>query len=103
MKALKRIKVGKAAGYDRISSDMLRSGRGIVTLQSIYRGSSACIRINGAYTDWFYIRKGVRQGCVASPWLFNLFMDSSPNDLKEYECGGRMDELSVKCLLYADD
>lgn len=65
--------------------------------------SSACVRINGAYTDWFDINKGVRQGCVASPWLFNLFMDSCLNDLRESECGLRMGELLVKCLLYADD
>ncbi|GBP76017.1 hypothetical protein EVAR_51881_1 [Eumeta japonica] len=42
-------------------------------------------------------------GCVTSPWLFNLFMDSCLYDLKEYECGLRMDELSAKCLQYADD
>ncbi|GBP77341.1 hypothetical protein EVAR_54713_1 [Eumeta japonica] len=62
--------------------------------------------INGLYTDWFDIRRGVRQGCVASPWLFNLFMDSCLYDLKQYECGLRMNELSaepsVKYLLYAD-
>ncbi|GBP12792.1 Retrovirus-related Pol polyprotein from type-1 retrotransposable element R2 [Eumeta japonica] len=75
----------------------------IKALQSLYRGSSTCFRINGAYTDWFDIRRGVRQGCVASPWQFNLFMDSCLYDLKEYDCGLRTDELSAKCLLYADD
>ncbi|KAI5644400.1 reverse transcriptase (RNA-dependent DNA polymerase) domain-containing protein [Phthorimaea operculella] len=59
--------------------------------------------INGAYTELFNIEKGVRQGCVASPWLFNLFMDSCLTDLKESECGLRMNDLLVKCLLYADD
>ncbi|GBP63959.1 hypothetical protein EVAR_25110_1 [Eumeta japonica] len=39
-------------------------------------------------------------GCVASPWLFILFMDSCLYDLKEYECGLKMVELSVNCLLY---
>ncbi|GBP52702.1 Mariner Mos1 transposase [Eumeta japonica] len=48
-------------------------------------------------------RWAVRQGCIASPWLFNLFTDSYPYGLKEYECGLTMDELSVKGLLYADD
>ncbi|GBP80944.1 hypothetical protein EVAR_56582_1 [Eumeta japonica] len=41
--------------------------------------------------------------CVASPWLFNLFMDSCLYDLREYECGLRMDELFVESLLSADD
>jgi exonuclease III len=72
-------------------------------LKSLYGDSKACVRINGAYTDWFDISRGVRQGCVASPWLFNLFIDSCLSKLKEYECGLRMDELRVKCLLYADD
>ncbi|GBP68861.1 Neuronal acetylcholine receptor subunit alpha-3 [Eumeta japonica] len=67
------------------------------------KGSGACVRINGACTDWFDIRRGVRQECVASPWQFNLFMDSYLYDLKEYEYGLRMDELSVEFLLYADD
>ncbi|GBP59055.1 LINE-1 reverse transcriptase homolog [Eumeta japonica] len=75
----------------------------IQALQSLYKGFSAFVRINGAYTDWFDIRRDVRQGCVASPWLFNLFMDGCLFNLKKYKCGLRMDELSVKCLLYADD
>ncbi|GBP21462.1 Adenylate cyclase type 3 [Eumeta japonica] len=46
---------------------------------------------------------GIKQGCLALSWLFNLFMDSCLYDLKEYVYGLRMDELSVKCLSYADD
>ncbi|GBP60726.1 hypothetical protein EVAR_47464_1 [Eumeta japonica] len=71
--------------------------------QSLYRGSSACVRINGAYTDRFDTCMVVRRGCVASPWLFNLFMDSCLCDLEKYECGLRIDELSVKYHLYADN
>ena len=52
----------------------------IRALKSLYKDSSACVRINGAYTDWFCISRGVRQGCVASPWLFNLYMDSCLTD-----------------------
>ncbi|CAG9134602.1 unnamed protein product [Plutella xylostella] len=72
-------------------------------LRSLYRESSACVRINGAYTDWFGIHRGVRQGCVASPWLFNLFMDSCLKDMKDDERGLRIGELLLKCLMYADD
>ncbi|GBP34273.1 hypothetical protein EVAR_13412_1 [Eumeta japonica] len=53
--------------------------------------------------DCMPLQGSVRQGCVASSWLFNLFIDSCLYDLKEYECGLRMDEQFVKCLLYADD
>ncbi|GBP51401.1 hypothetical protein EVAR_38795_1 [Eumeta japonica] len=49
------------------------------------------------------MRRCVRQGCVSSPWRFNIFMGSCLYDLKEYEPGLTMDELSVKWLLYAGD
>ncbi|GBP49581.1 Retrovirus-related Pol polyprotein from type-2 retrotransposable element R2DM; Endonuclease [Eumeta japonica] len=75
----------------------------IQVLRCLFRSSSVCVRRNGTYTDWFDIRRGVREGCIASPWLLNLFMDSCLQDLKEYECGLRIDELSVKCLLYANN
>ncbi|GBP93916.1 hypothetical protein EVAR_95562_1 [Eumeta japonica] len=48
----------------------------------------------------------VRQGCIASPWPFNVFGDTCLYDLKEFECGLRMNEQSVKsikCFLNADD
>lgn len=97
--------------YDKVERDDLWStlsvygvdGNLIRALKSLYDGSSACVRINGAYSDWFAIGKGVRQGCVASPWLFNLFMDSCLDDLKDCGWGLRLGELLVKCLLYADD
>ncbi|GBP18830.1 hypothetical protein EVAR_93258_1 [Eumeta japonica] len=133
MKALKCMKVGKAAGYDSFVKDakgwwgvqwqacsissLTNAGKAIMYLmtgvkQSLYpsikgkahgRGSSVYVRINGAYTDWFDIRKGVRQRCVASTWLFNLFMDSCLYYLKEYKCGLRMVDLLLKCFLYTDD
>lgn len=77
----------------------------IQALKSLYRRVSngqrklwlrfAYVRINGSYTDWFNIQRVVRQGFLASPWLFNLFLDSSLN-----ECGLRMGELLFKYLLY---
>lgn len=75
----------------------------IRTLKSLYEDSSACVRINGTCTEWFHIEKGVRQGCVASPWLFNLLMDNCLLDMKENMCGLKMNELLIKCLLNADD
>ncbi|GBP71011.1 hypothetical protein EVAR_57779_1 [Eumeta japonica] len=75
----------------------------IRAFKSLYRGSSACVKINRKYIDWFDIRRGVRLRCVASSLLLNLYMDSFLYNLKEYECGPRMDELSLKCLLYAGD
>lgn len=65
----------------------------IRALKSFYEDSSTCVRINGPYTEWFSIGKGVRRGCVALPWLFNLLMDTCLSDLKGNVCGLRMNEL----------
>ncbi|GBP95486.1 hypothetical protein EVAR_65217_1 [Eumeta japonica] len=92
MKTLKLMKVGKAAGYDRVSSEILSGGE-VIVARLLYQ----------LFNKYWKSHRGVRQRCVASPWLFNLFIDSCRHDLKEYECGLRMDEMSLKCILYADD
>ncbi|GBP57355.1 NADH dehydrogenase 1 alpha subcomplex assembly factor 3 [Eumeta japonica] len=53
--------------------------------------------------DLLGCQTGASKSKVAPPWLFKLFKDSCLYDRKEYEYGLRMDELSVKCLLYADE
>ena len=42
-------------------------------LRNLYAGQEATVRTGHGITDWFQIRKGVRQGCILSPCLFNLF------------------------------
>ena len=34
-----------------------------------------CVRVGNDVSEWFPVRVGLRQGCVMSPWLFNLYMD----------------------------
>ena len=41
-------------------------------LRNLYAGQNATVRIGHGTTDWFQIGKGVRQGCILSPCLFNL-------------------------------
>ena len=79
-------------------------------VQSFYVNSRACVRVDGDKSDWFDVRVGLRQGCVMSPWMFNLYMD---NVLKEMELN--MGEIGVQMrapngrmwriwrLLFADD
>ena len=45
--------------------------------------SSACVRIKEDESEWFRIDSGVRQGCIMSPWLFNVYMDAVMKDWKE--------------------
>ena len=44
-------------------------------LRNLYAGQEATARIEHGTTDWFQIRKGVRQGCILSPCLFNLYAE----------------------------
>ena len=41
-------------------------------LRNLYGGQEATVRTGHGTTDWFQIKKGVRQGCILSPYLFNL-------------------------------
>ena len=44
-------------------------------LKNLYAGQEATVRIGHGITDWFHIGKGVRQGCILSPCLFNLYAE----------------------------
>ena len=44
-------------------------------LRNLYAGQEATVRIGHGTTDWFQIGKGVRQGCIFSPCLFNLYVE----------------------------
>ena len=44
-------------------------------LRTLYAGQEATVRAGHGTTDWFQIGKGVRQGCILSPCLFNLYAE----------------------------
>ena len=44
-------------------------------LRNLYAGQEATVRTGHGATDWFQIEKGVRQGCILSPCLFNLYAE----------------------------
>ena len=47
----------------------------ICLLRNLYTGQEATVRTGHGTQDWFQIGKGVRQGCILSPCLFNLYAD----------------------------
>ena len=47
----------------------------ICLLRNLYAGQEATVRTGRGTTDWFQIGKGVRQGCILSPCLFNLYAE----------------------------
>ena len=57
-------------------------GKLIKAVESMYEGGKACVRVCGEETPWFDVETGLRQGCVMSPWLFNIYMDGLMRELK---------------------
>ena len=55
-------------------------------IKSMYVDSSACFKVKGGVSERFRIGSGVRQGCIISPWLFNVYIDGVR---KEMEMGRR--------------
>ena len=54
-------------------------------------------------SPWFDIQSDVKQGCAMSAWLFNLYLDSCLQGVKQSNMGVKVGDLNVNCLLYADD
>src|SRR5215469_2260738 len=105
--------------YDRIDREALWrvvrkygvNGRLITALKSFYVNSRACVKMDGWVGERFEVKVGLRQGCVMSPWLFNVYIDSIEREVKrecmeeglnpQSERGGV--QWRVNMLLYADD
>ena len=74
-------------------------------LRNLYAGQEATVRTGHGTTDWFQIGKGVRQGCVLSPCLFNLYAEYIMINagLEETQAGIRIAGRNINNLRYADD
>ena len=74
-------------------------------LRNLYAGQEAAVRTGHVTTDWFQIRKGVRQGCILSPCLFNLYAEYIMRNagLEEAQAGVKIARRNVNNLIYADD
>ena len=74
-------------------------------LRNLYAGQEATVRTRHGTTDWFQIRKGVRQGCILSPCLFNFFAEYIMRNagLEEAQAGIKIARRNIYNLRYADD
>ena len=64
-------------------------------LRNLYAGQEATVRTGHGTTDWFQIGKGVRQGCILSPCLFNLYAEYIMRKMlgwKKHKLGSRLPE-----------
>ena len=74
-------------------------------LRNLYAGQEATVRTGHGTTDWFQIGKGVRQGCIFSPCLFNLYAEYIMRNtgLEETQAGIKISRRNINKLRYADD
>ena len=74
-------------------------------LRNLYTGQEAIVRTGHGPTDWFQIGKGVRQSCILSPCLFNLYAEYIMRNagLQEAQAGIKTARRNINNLRYADD
>ena len=74
-------------------------------LRNLYAGHKATVRTGHGMTDWFQIGKGVRQGCMLSPCLFNLYAEYIMRNtgLDEVQAVIKIAGRNINNLSYADD
>ena len=74
-------------------------------LRNLYAGQEATVRTGHGTTDWFQIGKGVHQGCMLSPCLFNLYAEYMMRNagLDEAQAGIKIARRYINNLRYTDD
>ena len=74
-------------------------------LRNLYAGQEATVRTRHETTEWFQIGKGVRQGCILSPCLLNLYAKYIMRNagLEEAQTGTKIAGRNINNLRYADD
>ena len=74
-------------------------------MRNLYAGQEATVRTGHGTTDWFQIGKGIRQGCIWSPCLFNLYAEYIMRNrgLDEAQPGIKIARRNINNLRYADD
>ena len=77
----------------------------ICLLRNLYVGQEATVRTGHGTTDWFQIGKGVCQGCILSPFLFNYYAKYiiQNTSLDEAQAGSKIAGRNINNLRYTDD
>ena len=74
-------------------------------LRNLYADQEATVRTEHGTTDWFQLEKGVHQGCILSPRLFNLYAEYIKRNaaLEDTQAGIKITRININNLRYADD
>ena len=77
----------------------------ICLLRNLYAGQEATVRTGRGTTDWLQIRKGICQGCILSPYLFNFYAENIMRNtgLEETQAGIKIAGRNINNLRYAED
>ena len=91
--------------YDRVNREALYQvlrmndvgGKWLSGIESMHVNSLACFRVKGGENECFRIDSWVRQGCIMSPWLFNLYMGAVMKEVKVWD-GERVEIACPLCI-----
>ncbi len=103
--------------YDRVDRKALWNvlkisgmrGQLMEGIKAFHKEVNACVKVDGKLSDGFAVGVRVRQGCIMSPWLFNVFMDGCMREVKakvgKIDAGLKLNgvDWSVAACLFADD
>ena len=89
----------------KILKEMGISNQLICLLRNLYEGQEATVRTGHGTTDWLQIGKGMHQGCILSPCLFNSYAEYIMRNagLDEAQAGIKFARRNINNLRYADD
>lgn len=89
--------------WDKLSVRFGLFGNFLTALQALYADVRCVVDVNQAFTDWFTVNNGVKQGCILSPTLFAMFIDDLVSEINSKQAGVECQTCSISALLYADD
>ncbi len=75
----------------------------LVNIKSLYSELKCAVLIHGNCSEWFDVNVGLRQGCLLSPLLFNMYINDLIADVKGNCSGFPIGGVNVCAFLYADD
>ena len=77
------------------------NGKFFNTLKTIYKNDTCRVKLDDVLTNSFVANQGVKQGCVLSPLLFNIFLADLPRHLEEVACGPLkiLESKNISCIL----
>ena len=80
------------------------TGKVFDSIRNLYNGDKTFLKkVNDKISQGIEVGKGVRQGCIMSPLLFNIFMADLPEKLSKKDSVSLEDKQKVNCLIWADD